>query len=162
MRNPSRTAPPSIAQSQTEAFTQLRAAMESPRTSVEPLDHAQLVAAVAQSVSAAMTAALTPMLEVMLAQANRAPDPAPEVYVNAPAAESPREEIHIHNEITVEPTPVTVTNDVQPAPVVNNVSPGQLEVTVNAKLPARRTESDVKRDGEGQIVHVTQTETNLE
>lgn len=87
----------------------------------------------------------------------------------------------VTNSLTVEPTPVTVENQVRSpdvhvaAPVVNMASPEvhvaapvvniennqpPAEVTVN--LPARKTESDVRRDKNGNITHVTQTETTLQ
>lgn len=58
------------------------------------------------------------------------------------------------------PTTVNVQNTV-PQPTVeitNNVPPA--EVTVN--LPARKTESDITRDRDGNIVNVVQTETTLQ
>ena len=90
----------------------------------------------------------------------------------------------VHNVVNVEPTPVNVAapvvNVAAPdvhvaAPVVNMASPDvhvtapvvniennqpPAEVTVN--LPARKTESDVRRDKNGNITHVTQTETTVQ
>ncbi len=86
----------------------------------------------------------------------------------------------VHNALTVEPTPVTIANQVHSpevhvaAPVVNMASPDvhvaapvvniennqpPAEVTVN--LPTRKIESDVTRDKNGNIVHVTQVETSV-
>lgn len=56
----------------------------------------------------------------------------------------------IENHVQVEPTPVSVTNNVQPAEVV-------------VSLPDRRTETEVQeRDADGNIVKVVHTETTLQ
>ena len=56
----------------------------------------------------------------------------------------------IENHVQVEPTPLTVNNNVQPAEVV-------------VSLPARRTETEVQeRDDDGNIRKVVHTETTIQ
>ena len=56
----------------------------------------------------------------------------------------------IENHVQVEPTPVSVTNNIQPAEVL-------------VSLPDRRTETEVQeRDSDGNIVKVVHTETTLQ
>ena len=65
-------------------------------------------------------------------------------------------------QINVEPTPVTLEATVE-SPIVNVRNDVQVDVpetTVRVEIPPRRTDSTVTRNGAGEIVHVTQLETN--
>lgn len=82
-----------------------------------------------------------------------------------PEQAAPNVDVQVTNQVPEQAPPtvaVQVTNQVpeQAAPVVNvhnEVPPA--EVTV--KLPSRRTETDVVRDRDGNLVHATQIETDL-
>lgn len=82
-----------------------------------------------------------------------------------PEQPAPNVDVHVDNHVPEQPAPtvdVHVDNHVpgQPAPtvhVVNNVPPAEVSV----KLPARRTETDVQRDAQGNLLHATQIETDL-
>lgn len=88
--------------------------------------------------------------------ANHLPEPAPPtvaVQVDAHLPEQKAPDVHAHFEATL---PEVKAPDVKVA-VTNNVPAAE----VNVHLPARRIESDVKRDRDGNLVHVTQIETDL-
>lgn len=100
--------------------------------------------AVAQAAQAAQAAASTAQLLSHVAE--------------LAAREAPVVENHMHlsptpieNHTHVSPTPLTVVNEVQPA-----------EVKAVIEMPARKTESDITRDPEGQIVKFVQTETTIQ
>ena len=87
--------------------------------------------------------------------ANHLPEPAPpivDVQVDAHMPEQKAPDIHAHFEATLPevkapPVTVNVKNDVQPA-------------DVNVHLPARKTETQVTRDRDGNLVGATQIETD--
>lgn len=114
---------------------------------------------------------------MVAALAMRAPDAQPpaNITVNTPA--------HTINVApaavdvrAADPTPVTIVNQVNPTPVEvnvrNDVAPTPVEVNatfeatvhpaeVVLSMPDRKTETDVQRDQDGNIVHTTQIETSL-
>jgi lambda family phage portal protein len=113
------------------------------------------------SITAAMVSAMSPILQALVAQAARpitveaaqihvpeqlapivnvAP---PEVHVAAPTVNVAPPEVH------VAAPHVSVTNEVQPA-------------TVEVVLPSRKTESDITRDREGNIINVVQVEKTIQ
>ena len=94
----------------------------------------------------------TPAVSVANHLPNQEP-PVVDVKVEAVMPESPSPEVHAHFEATL---PEVKAPDVR-VDVTNNVPPAE----VNVHLPARRIESDVKRDRDGNLVHVTQIETDL-
>ena len=71
-------------------------------------------------------------------------------------ATQPREQ-HVHVDNQVNPTPLTVKND-----VVNHIVAQAGEMTVDVNLPERKTVSTVARNAQGDIVKVTQTETSVD
>ena len=79
--------------------------------------------------------------------------PVVDVKVEAVMPENPPPEVHAHFEATL---PEVKAPDVR-VDVTNNVPPAE----VNVHLPARRIESDVKRDRDRNLLHVTQIETDL-
>jgi HK97 family phage portal protein len=88
--------------------------------------------------------------------ANHLPEQAPpvvDVKVEAVMPESPAPEVHAHFEATL---PEVKAPDVK-VDVTNNVQPAEVRV----HLPARKTESEVQRDRDGNLVRVTQIETDL-
>lgn len=124
-------------------------------------------------------------LEAVVAAAQAVKSQAPNIEINnnippvqvTNQVETPK--VEVTN--SVEPTPVQVTNqvespvvqvtnEVQPAPVqvTNQVESPVVQVTnevqpaeVNVNLPARKTETTVKRDAQGNIVSTTQVEKDL-
>lgn len=94
----------------------------------------------------------TPAVSVANHLPNQEP-PVVDVKVEAVMPENPPPEVHAHFEATL---PEVKAPDVR-VDVTNNVPPAE----VNVHLPARRIESDVKRDRDGNLVHVTQIETDL-
>jgi len=75
---------------------------------------------------------------------------APIMRIAAHMPEQPPAAVHAHFEAQM-PEPAAVTVNVQ-----NNMPPAEISL----KLPARKTETDVRRDADGNIVHATQTETD--
>lgn len=72
-------------------------------------------------------------------------DHPPEKRSEAP----PAPQVHIVNEVRVEPTPISMEATINAPPA---------EVTVS--LPARRTETTIERDAHGNITHASQLETD--
>ncbi len=106
---------------------------------------------------------------------------APDIHIHLPAGMvSVQNDVHVPAQaapsITVQPADVVVQNTVQvpeqPAPTVNftaEVTPPAVQITnevqpatVQLALPARKTETTVARDGQGNITRATQIETDLE
>lgn len=96
-----------------------------------------------------------------------------DVHNHLPAVSVAAPDVTVQNHI--EPTPVTVQNNVEPTPVVvenqvtNHVTSPEVVVNneippaeVNVHLPARKTESSVKYNSKGEIVGVTQIESDAD
>lgn len=96
-----------------------------------------------------------------------------DVHNHLPAVSVEPAQVTVQN--SVEPTPVTVQNNVEPTPVVvenqvhNQVATPQVVVNnelppaeVNVHLPARKTESTVSYNAKGEIVGVTQIESDAQ
>lgn len=117
---------------------------------------ASLVAAQAESMAATQQA----LLGVMQALAQRPtevhvpPAPAPVIHnqtdVHVPPAPAPVVQNNVHVPEGAPPV-VHVTNEVQPA-----------AVQVDVNLPTRQIESDITRDGRGDITRVVQTERTVQ
>lgn len=96
-----------------------------------------------------------------------------DVHNHLPAVSIAPAEVTVQN--TIEPTPVTVQNTVEPTPVVvqnevnNQVATPNVVINnelppaeVNVHLPARKTESTVSYNAKGEIVGVTQIESDAD
>lgn len=94
----------------------------------------------------------TPAVSVANHLPNQEP-PVVDVKVEAVMPENPPPEVHAHFEATL---PEVKAPDVK-VDVTNNVQPAEVRV----HLPARKTESEVQRDRDGNLVRVTQIETDL-
>ena len=109
--------------------------------------------------------------------------PAPVIHVGAPSVTLNQAEVRINveppavnvaqpeirNEIIVEPTPIQIAApeirniiEVEPTPIVAEVNVEMPAPEVSVQLPARKTETTIVRDQNGEISSTTQIETSIE
>lgn len=108
---------------------------------------------------------------------------APVINVSAPSVTLNQAEVRVHvepapinvaqpeirNEIIVEPTPIQIAApeirniiEVEPTPIVAEVNVEMPAPEVSVQLPARKTETTIVRDQNGEISSTTQIETSIE
>lgn len=109
--------------------------------------------------------------------------PAPVIHVGAPSVTLNQAEVRINveppavnvaqpeirNEIIVEPTPIQIAApeirniiEVEPTPIIAEVNVEVPPPEVSVQLPARKTETTIVRDDNGDIASATQIETSIE